>query len=228
MENLKEKIVNQAIEMFLQYGIRSVSIDDICRQMGISKKTFYVYFDQKSDLVDAILSQITLQLSERLKKQMTEKPMVEVLLDFAAKERNLQEMHRPPQVVFDLEKYYPQLMAKHKKLIGNAVKQIVAQSLQRGIEEGVFWNSILEVLQERAKSGVDVRIIYDDVEMCAEIFAKLHQYLMETVNLPNFKLKEHKRAIDCAVTLLIRGIVSEQGTQQVKEIMERKNYHKTK
>ncbi|MCI7575907.1 MAG: TetR/AcrR family transcriptional regulator [Bacteroidales bacterium] len=209
MENLKEKIVNQAIEMFLQYGIRSVSIDDICRQMGISKKTFYVYFDQKSDLVDAILSQITLQLSERLKKQMTEKPMVEVLLDFAAKERNLQEMHRPPQVVFDLEKYYPQLMAKHKKLIGNAVKQIVAQSLQRGIEEGVFWNNL-------------------DVEMCAEIFAKLHQYLMETVNLPNFKLKEHKRAIDCAVTLLIRGIVSDQGTQQVKEIMERKNYHKTK
>ena len=44
-DNLKERILETATTKMTVAGVRSVSIDDICRELGISKKTFYVYFE---------------------------------------------------------------------------------------------------------------------------------------------------------------------------------------
>ena len=55
MNEGKEQILKVAIERMQQVGIRSVSVDDICHELGMSKKTFYVYFPSKDDLVQAIL-----------------------------------------------------------------------------------------------------------------------------------------------------------------------------
>lgn len=54
-ENQKLHIIKTAGEMFFRLGIRSVSIDDICRELGMSKKTFYVYFPSKDELVAQLL-----------------------------------------------------------------------------------------------------------------------------------------------------------------------------
>ena len=55
MNDVRENILQVAIERMQQVGIRSVSVDDICHELGMSKKTFYVYFASKDDLVQAIL-----------------------------------------------------------------------------------------------------------------------------------------------------------------------------
>ena len=52
---IKERIQSKAHELFLQYGIRSVSMDDIATQLGMSKKTLYQYFTDKDEMVDAVL-----------------------------------------------------------------------------------------------------------------------------------------------------------------------------
>ena len=54
MENQKQQIIKTAGEMFFRLGIRSVLIDDICRELGMSKKTFYVYFAGKDELGSAV------------------------------------------------------------------------------------------------------------------------------------------------------------------------------
>ena len=46
-DNQRENIVQFAVKKMREVGIRSLSIDDICRELGISKKTFYVYFESK-------------------------------------------------------------------------------------------------------------------------------------------------------------------------------------
>ena len=51
----KERIQLKANELFLQYGIRSVSMDDIANALGMSKKTIYQYFSDKDELVDAVV-----------------------------------------------------------------------------------------------------------------------------------------------------------------------------
>lgn len=53
--NVRENILQVAIKRMQQVGIRRVSVDDICHELGMSKKTFYVYFPSKDDLVQAIL-----------------------------------------------------------------------------------------------------------------------------------------------------------------------------
>ena len=52
-EDIKEKILSTAYALFRQRGVRDVTIDDICRSLSMSKKTFYQYYSQKEDLVAA-------------------------------------------------------------------------------------------------------------------------------------------------------------------------------
>ena len=49
---MKKKIVDQSIQLFLQYGYKSVTMDDIAKHMGVSKKTIYVHFPTKDKLVE--------------------------------------------------------------------------------------------------------------------------------------------------------------------------------
>ena len=53
----KQRIQSRARELFLKYGIRSISMDDIATQLGVSKKTIYQYFTDKDGLVDAIIEE---------------------------------------------------------------------------------------------------------------------------------------------------------------------------
>src|ERR1700751_826988 len=54
----KERILEKAHELFMRYGVRSVSMDDIAAQLGMSKKTVYQYYTDKEELVDAVLSAV--------------------------------------------------------------------------------------------------------------------------------------------------------------------------
>jgi AcrR family transcriptional regulator len=54
-QDQRAHIIKTAGELFFRLGIRSVSIDDICRELGMSKKTFYVYFGSKDELVEQLL-----------------------------------------------------------------------------------------------------------------------------------------------------------------------------
>ena len=54
-EDQKCNIIKTAGNLFFRLGIRSVSIDDICRELGMSKKTFYVYFESKDALIEQML-----------------------------------------------------------------------------------------------------------------------------------------------------------------------------
>ncbi|MBD0374785.1 MAG: helix-turn-helix transcriptional regulator, partial [Flavisolibacter sp.] len=54
----KERILNKAHELFNRYSVRSVSMDDIAAQAGMSKKTVYQYYTDKEELVDAVLQSV--------------------------------------------------------------------------------------------------------------------------------------------------------------------------
>ena len=51
----RQEIIRKVLALYLQYGIRSVTMDDVVREVGISKKTLYQYFTDKSELVDAVV-----------------------------------------------------------------------------------------------------------------------------------------------------------------------------
>ena len=106
MEN-KERILLKAHELFNRYGIRSVSMDDIAAQLGMSKKTLYQYYADKDELVNAVFSGIM----DHNKKECTgcrsngENAIHEVFLSFDMLEGMLSEMN--PSILFDMQKYHP-------------------------------------------------------------------------------------------------------------------------
>ena len=96
-EDQKVHIIKTAGELFFRLGIRSVSIDDICRELGISKKTFYVYFDSKDELVAQLLDANLRYISGKMEEEL-----VQIFLKRQEAEKN--DVRRVPQLVYDLKK----------------------------------------------------------------------------------------------------------------------------
>lgn len=138
----KERILEKAHELFMRYGVRSVSMDDIAAQLGMSKKTLYQYYTDKEELVDAVLSEM-LEKNRNdcaVYRQDAENAVHEVFQAFGMIQEMFSNMN--PAIVFDLEKYHPAVykkLAHHKKVF---MYQIIGQNLERGVKEELYRQEI--------------------------------------------------------------------------------------
>jgi AcrR family transcriptional regulator len=55
----KERILEKATDLFMRYGIRSITMDEIATQLGVSKKTLYQFFADKDAMVEAVMNEET-------------------------------------------------------------------------------------------------------------------------------------------------------------------------
>jgi AcrR family transcriptional regulator len=143
----KERILQKTHELFMRYGIRSVSMDDIATQLGMSKKTLYQYYTDKEELVDAVLS--TLLETNRKQcledRQKAENAVHEVIQAFEMMQEMFTNMN--PSIVFDLEKYHPTVSKKLQQHKHVFMYQVIKQNLERGIKEELYRPEInVEVL----------------------------------------------------------------------------------
>ncbi|MFT4023017.1 MAG: helix-turn-helix domain-containing protein [Flavihumibacter sp.] len=134
----KERILFKARDLFLQFGIRSVSMDDIAGSLGVSKKTIYQYFSDKDELVMGVMQQkmYDSQAICMRDQQVAENAIDEQLRAMEAIDEHLGAMN--PAVLFDLKKYHPlafQMLEKHKN---DFMMGILLQNLRRGISEGLY------------------------------------------------------------------------------------------
>jgi AcrR family transcriptional regulator len=125
--DVKERILLKATELYMRYGIRSVSMDDIAVQSGVSKKTIYQFYADKDELIEAVfLSQINHS------EACCEK-------DRAASV-NAIEMFRSmnPSLLFDIQKYHPRAFHHFEKHKNDYIQTVIRENLQRGIAEGLY------------------------------------------------------------------------------------------
>ncbi len=196
--NIREQIVLTAEKMFAQYGIRSVSIDDICKQLGISKKTFYVYFEQKADLVDAVLEKHDTEMAAQSIRWMESHKIVDTLQNVVAQIRKMGKPQETPPVVYDLQKYYPSCYEKHKKRFEKAHYDMLVQYLQRGKTEGIFRAAL-------------------DVELCADFLTRITMDMIADQQKEKLNAKRMKQ-LQFIGDLIMRGIVSAKGMAFIEEL----------
>src|SRR5579872_1064742 len=103
--DVKERILAKAADLFIRYGIRSITMDEIASQLGISKKTIYQFFTDKDDMVAAVIEK-EIQKDEMECVQFREQAEDAVQQIFLAME-SLEEMLRyaNPLMLYDLEKH---------------------------------------------------------------------------------------------------------------------------
>lgn len=138
MIDTKENVLCAVADLFLKYGVRSVSMDDIAHNQGISKKTIYQYFDDKNDLVNQVA---TMLLEERMKEYQHNSDIacnaIEELFTMSRLLRkHFSEIN--PALLYDVQKYHPQAWELFLKHENDVVYHSVRDNLERGIEEGYF------------------------------------------------------------------------------------------
>lgn len=138
MENKAEQIIQKAIKLFMRYGIKSLTMDDVARELGMSKKTLYQFFDDKNDLVVKSLSADLMEDQCVMNTAMsTAKDAIEeVLLCGKCVAEDIKGMH--PSILYDLQKYHPEAYLKFKEYKFNYVYQTVYKNILRGIKEGLY------------------------------------------------------------------------------------------
>jgi AcrR family transcriptional regulator len=138
----KERILVKSNELFNRYGIRSVSMDDIAAQLGMSKKTLYQYYTDKDELVNAVFDIILAvnknNCTECIKKG--ENAIQEVFLSFDIMEEMLKTMN--PSVLYDMQKYHPTAYKKFDDFKNSFLYKIIKANLERGIKEELYREEI--------------------------------------------------------------------------------------
>jgi len=136
------RILDKALQLFREYGIRSVSMDDIAGSMGISKKTLYQSFEDKNDLVEKVedyrYSLRQEQFNFIYKQRLSS---IEEMISIHAVLKNLIGSYSKA-FEHDLKKYFPELYEKHNERRIIKMKEALKKNIKKGIVEGVYRSDI--------------------------------------------------------------------------------------
>ncbi|PWH84152.1 TetR family transcriptional regulator [Algibacter marinivivus] len=139
---MREKILLGATDLFLNYGFKSVTMDDIANALGVSKKTIYQHFDNKTKLVEAT----TLNLFESISCgidhicSLEKNPIEEIYSIKQFVMEHLKDEKSSPQ--YQLQKYYPEIFNTLKSKQFEVMQTCVTDNLNRGITQGLYRDSI--------------------------------------------------------------------------------------
>jgi TetR/AcrR family transcriptional regulator, cholesterol catabolism regulator len=139
---IKERIQGKAHELFMRFGVRSVSMDDIATQLGMSKKTIYQYFADKDELVDAVMDDEVSQTHADcdLCRRSSKDAIDEIFLSMEQIQEQFSQLN--PMVLYDMEKFHPRAFGKFKKMKDEYLQQVVAANIKRGIKEELYRSEI--------------------------------------------------------------------------------------
>ena len=133
----KEIIMRTANSLFSEEGIREVSIDDICRKLGISKKTFYQYYAQKEDLVADVVTNNVRKKKDEFDRMVEGKNIVQILKALFSMVNRKKTMVKDKRMVKDIMKYYPETFTKHAEERGKAMHRFFVDRFREGMEQGL-------------------------------------------------------------------------------------------
>ncbi|MCC1484341.1 TetR/AcrR family transcriptional regulator [Winogradskyella immobilis] len=139
---MRDKIIQKSAELFLNLGFKSVTMDDIANEMGISKKTIYVHFSNKTKLVETVTFTLFETICDGIDGicSTSNNPIEELYAIKMFVMQHLNNEKTSPQ--YQLKKYYPQIYDVLKAKQFDKMQDSVLESLQQGVNTGVFRNTI--------------------------------------------------------------------------------------
>ena len=145
--DLKQQVLDKSQELFMRYGIKSITMDDIARELGISKKTLYQVVENKSDLIEQIFQRRIEEEKMDMAhiRDMSEDAVEEILGIANYVIQKLRQL--PPAAMYDLQKYYRGTWKQMQSLHQRYIYKLIRDNLERGIRPGVY------------RSGIDPDII---------------------------------------------------------------------
>lgn len=168
----KQRIIEEAAEMFRTYGIRSVTMDMLANQMGISKRTIYEIFSDKDELLQGVLQWMAVRQKEKMTEILNESENV------------IEAIFKMIAIITDhLQKMSPAFQMDIRRMHGDIIKKMDTENsitylsnnskiLERGIAEGIFRNDINVELTDKCIQEV-TKIAYEKNAFPPEAYDKM-------------------------------------------------------
>jgi len=199
-----QDILEKVSALYRKFGIRSITMDDVAREIGISKKTLYLYVTDKTDLVKRVVEHVGHCNFESLaNKYDPEKNAIEDLIEVSIRVNSLMKSYSP-SYYYDLEKYYPDifrdLMVARRKIMYESM----LENIRKGKNEGLYRNELDE-----------------------EIIAKLHLLRIENLQENEIFSEEEIRSTKFFREMFvyhIRGLATDKGIRVLNENIKKLNH----
>ncbi|MFY0605285.1 MAG: TetR/AcrR family transcriptional regulator [Cyclobacteriaceae bacterium] len=139
---MKEKILEGAHNLFVQFGVRSVSMDDVANRLSVSKKTLYQHFESKDALVsEAVKLHMAGEMEHFNSIAISSQDAIDELINIT---RCLREhvFKINPSLLFDLQKYHADAWETFQKFKKEFLMNQITTNISRGISEGYYRDSL--------------------------------------------------------------------------------------
>lgn len=195
MEEPKDKILISAVQVFMKIGVKSVTMDDISRELGISKKTLYQFVEDKNDLLKQCFAlSLNKNCIEIQQLNSIDNPIDEVLeimkhMIVAMKKIN-------PIAMYEIRKYYPESWNLFESFKNEYIFNSVKNNFEKGIKKGIYRKKI-------------------DVEVIAKIYVEVISLLISEQIFPSYEFafpRVHSQFIEYH----LRGICTNKGLEYLE------------
>ena len=197
MENKLNELLTNASSLFMTYGIKSLTMDDISSRLGMSKKTLYNYVSDKNDLVCKCIDKLIQQKECRMAEvcELGQNAIEELFLVSQYSSEQINEIN--PSIFFDLKKYHPAAWSLLEESRKNHTLESTKANLRKGISEGLFRDDF-------------------SVDAIAQIYLAMVENIFSSSNLLESKMsmaEYHRNMFDYH----IRGIANEKGIKLINQ-----------
>lgn len=140
--HFEDQIIEKAKELFFKYGLKSVTMDDLARELGISKKTLYGSFSNKQELINIITIKLVEQHERDCEKIINDadNAIQEVLMYITNLKSIFQQFNQ--KVIYEMKKYYSESWEIFKNYKNEFLSKRIKNNLNRGIKEGLYRKNI--------------------------------------------------------------------------------------
>ena len=196
MDSEIRELIQKISAIYFRYGIKSITMDDLARELGMSKKTLYQFFSDKEDVVSHVI-QFHIESQECGIREMLSDVNLNAIDHLLHMSKYIAEhlKHMNPSVAYDLQKYYPSAWDKLISFKRDHVYEKIMENIQSGVKEGLY----LEDLNY-------------------EIIANLYVDMMEMLssgNYPQMERFSHEELFRTLFIYHIRAISNERGQKHL-------------
>ena len=183
----KQEFLQKVFKLYNKYGIKSVTMDDVARELGISKKTLYEWVKDKHELVEQVInhSQHCNEQEEHLDAQKSALDKAFSVYTFVA--TILKDFN--PSVAYDLKKYYPDLFEKKQKEQRTKMLEGMRQNLTLGIKEGVYRKDLNVDLISRLHllniESIRDNDVFESTIPTIELFREMFKFYLRAIANPD-------------------------------------------
>jgi AcrR family transcriptional regulator len=197
IDEKEEQILNAALDLFVKFGIRRVTMEDIAKQISISKKTLYKYFESKDAMVEALLKAKLERMEKKFNTVVKDKTLgfeekIKMLFSFVS--MNLKSFNI--SFVSEIQTSYPVLWERLQDFKSEAVHSSFGKVMEEGFKQGFV------------RQDIDPTVLVD-----------MYSATLRTIMTPSYILSTNYSKTDIyqmIIKIYFRGILTEKANKEFK------------